>query len=191
MQLTRIYKRKCFDISVFLGTMSVSISIVNILRKAIAAPVVAGAVSLGSKIPLALPSDLDRWQIALLLYLYLYHFIIRYLWSAISSRSNEIIYLRNQRISEKFLSSDEDKPQSIYTAHLIASYLSVTPLISSICSNLSARLGLVVALLGLWSLVEGRAPRKGRVRQQVDHFPVNIGFVSLSNIQSIDSTHFD
>ena len=92
MQLTRIYKRKCFDISVFLGTMSVSISIVNILRKAIAAPVVAGAVSLGSKIPLALPSDLDRWQIALLLYLYLYHFIIRYLWSAISSRSNEIIY---------------------------------------------------------------------------------------------------
>ena len=92
MQLTRIYKRKCFDISVFLGTMSVSISIVNILRKAITAPVVAGAVSLGSKIPLALPSDLDRWQIALLLYLYLYHFIIRYLWRAISSRSNEIIY---------------------------------------------------------------------------------------------------
>ena len=79
--------------------MSVSISIVNILRKAIAAPVVAGAVSLGSKIPLALPSDLDRWRIALLLYLYLYHFIIRYLWSAISSRSNEIIYLRKQRIS--------------------------------------------------------------------------------------------
>ena len=160
--------------------MSVSISIVNILRKAITAPVVAGAVSLGSKIPLALPSDLDRWQIALLLYLYLYHFIIRYLWSAISSRSNEIIYLRNQRISEKFLSSDEDKPQFIYTT-----------LLSSICYNLSARLGLVVALLGLWSLVEGRAPRKGRVRQQVDHFPVNIGFVSLSNIQSIDSTHFD
>ena len=90
-----------------------------------------------------------------------------------------------------FSSSDEDKPQSIYTAHLIASYLSVTPLLSSICSNLSARLGLVVALLGLWSLVEGRAPRKGRVRQQVDHFPVNIGFVSLSNIQSRDSTHFD
>ena len=100
MQLTRIYKRKCFDISVFLGTMSVSISIVNILRKAIAAPVVAGAVSLGSKIPLALPSDLDRWQIALLLYLYLYHFIIRYLWSAISNNLFK---------------------KSIYTAHHIAS----------------------------------------------------------------------
>ena len=26
----------------------------------------------------------------------------------------------------------------------------------------------MVALLGVWSLVEGRAPRKGRVRQQVD-----------------------
>ena len=29
------------------------------------------------------------------------------------------------------------------------------------------RLGLVVTLLGVWNLVEGRAPRKGRPRQQV------------------------
>jgi len=33
-------------------------------------------------------------------------------------------------------------------------------------ANNLTRLGLVVALLGVWSVVEGRAPRKGRVRQQ-------------------------
>ena len=140
--------------------MSVSISIVNILRKAIAAPVVAGAVSLGSKIPLALPSDLDRWRIALLLYLYLYHFIIRYLWSAISSRSNEIIYLRKQRISEMFSSSDEDKPQSIYTAHHIASYLSVTTLLNLLQSLRQAGVGGCIA--GTLESGRGPSPKEGK-----------------------------
>ena len=48
----------------------------------------------------------------------------------------------------------------------------------------------MVALLGVWSLVEGRAPRKGRVRQQVDCFSNDIqhfGFKSLSNIYPFGS----
>merc|ERR1711962_1550244 len=36
----------------------------------------------------------------------------------------------------------------------------------SMAASRLIRLGLVVTLLGVWNLVEGRAPRKGRPRQQ-------------------------
>ena len=63
-------------------------------------------------------------------------------------------------VKEKFLSLDEDKPQSIYTAHLIASYLSVTTLFNLLQSLRQAGVGGCIA--GTLESGRGPSPKEGK-----------------------------
>ena len=115
------------------------------------------AVSLGRLIPLALSSGHSPYAL-----------------------SNQIFFSIKWQISEgqihEFYQIDLHCWSQWLTPHCqVSGCYNFNTNLFSLCFDwlVSARLGLVVALLGVWSVVEGRAPRKGRVRQQVDCFSTN------------------